>query len=205
MSTDQEAFWAGEFGDGYTERHKNTDLLASKEALLATALQQAERLHSALELGANVGLNLQALRSLFPDAELAGVEINKTAFLELAQVDNVDAHHSSLLDFAPRKQWDLVLTAGTLVAIPPESLPVAYEVIERCSSRYVLFAEYYSPQPTSVDYRGYTDRLFKRDFAGEFMDAYEQFALRDYGFVYHRDPYFPLDDVNWFLMERASR
>lgn len=26
--------------------------------------------------------------------------------------------------------------------------------------------------------------------------------LVNYGFVYHRDNYFPLDDMNWFLMEK---
>jgi hypothetical protein len=26
--------------------------------------------------------------------------------------------------------------------------------------------------------------------------------LCDYGFVYHRDPLFPQDDITWFLMEK---
>jgi len=26
--------------------------------------------------------------------------------------------------------------------------------------------------------------------------------LVDYGFVYHRDPVFPQDDINWFLMKK---
>jgi spore coat polysaccharide biosynthesis protein SpsF len=44
--------------------------------------------------------------------------------------------------------------------------------------------------------------LFKRDFAGEMMDRYPDLKLLDYGFVYHRDPAFPDDDITWFLMEK---
>ena len=56
--------------------------------------------------------------------------------------------------------------------------------------------------PVEVVYRGHTGRLFKRDFASELLDRYSDLRLVDYGFVYHRDPTFPLDDFNWFLMEK---
>jgi len=53
-------------------------------------------------------------------------------------------------------------------------------------------------------YRGHTDRLFKRDFAGEIMDRHPKMELVDYGFAYRRDPNFPQDDITWFLMEERS-
>jgi hypothetical protein len=28
--------------------------------------------------------------------------------------------------------------------------------------------------------------------------------LVDYGFIYRRDPNFPLDDANWFLLEKRG-
>ncbi len=65
-----------------------------------------------------------------------------------------------------------------------------------CVSRakYVMVAEYDNPAPVSVLYRGHSDRLFKRDFAGELM---EQHALEliDYGFVYRRDNCTPMGDI----------
>jgi spore coat polysaccharide biosynthesis protein SpsF len=73
------------------------------------------------------------------------------------------------------------------------------------SSRYILVCEYYNPTPVSIDYRGHSDRLFKRDFAGEILDLYTDLTLRDYGFVYHRDTNFPLDDITWFLLEKKSK
>ena len=43
---------------------------------------------------------------------------------------------------------------------------------------------------------GHSDKLFKRDFAGELMDKYTDLILKDYGFAYKRDPSFPLDDIH---------
>jgi spore coat polysaccharide biosynthesis protein SpsF len=66
-------------------------------------------------------------------------------------------------------------------------------------------AEYYNPVPVAITYRGHEDRLFKRDFVGEIMDRHPQMELVDYGFAYRRDPNFPQDDINWFLLERNEK
>ncbi len=34
------------------------------------------------------------------------------------------------------------------------------------------------------------------------LDKFPDLVLIDYGFVYHRDSYFPGDDLTWFLMEK---
>ena len=52
-------------------------------------------------------------------------------------------------------------------------------------------------QPLSVTYRGHSERLFKRDFAGDFLDKYPDLNLIDYGFVYNRDMNLIRDDANW--------
>ena len=49
---------------------------------------------------------------------------------------------------------------------------------------------------------GHTDRLFKMDFAGEFIDKFINTVLVDYGFAYKRDIAFPQDDITWFLLEK---
>ena len=102
-------------------------------------------------------------------------------------------------------QWDLVLVKGVLIHINPGSLPEVYQNIINSCGRYLLIAEYYNPFPVSVDYRGHSDRLFKRDFAGDIMAKFPQFELLDYGFAYHNDPNFPQDDITWFLMEKLSK
>jgi hypothetical protein len=62
----------------------------------------------------------------------------------------------------------------------------------------------YNPSPVVMKYRGYSDRLFKRDFCGEMMDTYTDLKLIVYGFAYHRDVNFPQDDISWFLLEKKD-
>jgi spore coat polysaccharide biosynthesis protein SpsF len=83
-------------------------------------------------------------------------------------------------------------------------LNAVYEKLYQASKRFILVCEYYNPAPVAIPYRGHTDRLFKRDFAGEMLEKYPDLSLVDYGFSYRRDPAFPQDDITWFLMEKRA-
>ena len=203
--TPQEAFWAGEFGDEYTRRNQGDDVVAANTALFARALAATGGIENILELGANRGLNLRSLSHLLPNARQEAVEINAEAAACLRE-EHPEAvvHTASLLDFEPAAASDLVLLKGVLIHLAPEVLEQAYARIRRVARRYVLMAEYYNPSPVEIPYRGHEGKLFKRDFAGEFLDQAPDFRLRDYGFVYRRDPNFPQDDITWFLLERTE-
>ena len=201
--TPQESFWAGDFGTEYTERNAGDALLASNVRFFARALAAAGPVSSCLELGANRGMNLSALRVLYPGMAMQAVEINPDAARKLGElIGAANVHAGSLFDFQPAATFDLVLIKGVLIHLHPDRLPAAYDTIFRASGRFVLIAEYYNPSPVSVPYRGHADRLFKRDFAGELMDRHPDLVLRDYGFAYRRDPAFPQDDITWFLLEK---
>jgi len=83
-------------------------------------------------------------------------------------------------------------------------LAATYQKLYEATGKWLLVCEYYNPSPTVIPYRGHTDRLFKRDFAGEILERYPDLKLVDYGFAYRRDPAFPQDDITWFLMEKVS-
>lgn len=200
--TEQESFWAGEFGDSYTKRNIGAQWVASNLSLFSKALSKTENIRSILELGANLGLNLRALRQLLPQAKLSAVEINARAVAELKQLGGIAVHHKSILDFQPRKLSDLVLIKGVLIHLNPDKLPEVYDLLHAASARYICLAEYYNPSPVAIPYRGHTDRLFKRDFTGELMNRHPDLRLIDYGFVYHGDPNYPQDDITWFLLEK---
>ena len=203
--TPQESFWAGSFGDEYTERNDGPRWVASNIALFSRILSRTEGVKSLTELGANRGLNLLALRQLLPEASLSAVEINAKAVEELRKLPWLQVEHTSILDFRPAAPSDLVLVKGVLIHLNPEALPAVYELLHAATARYVCIVEYYNPSPVSIAYRGHTDRLFKRDFAGEMLRAHPDLALVDYGFVYHGDPNFPQDDLTWFLLEKRRR
>ena len=204
--TDQEALWAGEFGDAYTRRSTGSALLAANVALFAQALHRADKPSSCIEFGANVGMCLRALKALFPDQEQAALEINPAAVAILRRsLPDANVIQGSILAFRATRTWDLVLLKGVLIHQNPETLPAVYDSIVAACGRWLLICEYFNPTPVMVEYRGAKDRLFKRDFAGEIMGRHSCMTLADYGFVYRRDPSFPQDDVNWFLMEKRTR
>jgi pseudaminic acid biosynthesis-associated methylase len=201
--TEQEKFWAGEFGNAYIERNIEDRIVAGNTALFSKALRGAGQISSVVEFGANIGLNLRALGHLYPDAKLSGVEINAQAASVLRElIGTQNVYEGSILDYEPSKQSDLVLIKGVLIHMNPDVLEAVYDKLYSASSRYILVAEYYNPTPTTVKYRGHDDRLFKRDFAGEMLDRFANLQLVDYGFVYRRDPSFPLDDITWFLLRK---
>lgn len=205
FKTDQEAFWAGKFGDDYIARNTGDALLGSNISLLAKMLGRCPHAKSLIEFGANIGMNLRAIRALRPDMELDAIEINATAVDQLRVWGGANRiHHASILDFHADRTWDIALIKGVLIHINPDFLPQVYESLFRASNRYVLVVEYYNPIPIEVVYRGHSGRLFKRDFAGELLDKYPGLRVVDYGFVWHRDPVFPQDDSTWFVLEKIA-
>ena len=199
--TEQEEFWAGEFGDKYVERNRGDAIVAANIALFSRILSRTGPVRSAIEFGANIGLNLRALRHLLPKARLSAVEINKNAVRILRTIPSLTVYHQSILEFTPRQSHDFALAKTVLIHIDPINLTKVYDLLYKSGRRFICLAEYYNPQPVEVPYRGHRNRLFKRDFAGEMLDRYPDLSLVDYGFVYHRDA-FMQDDLNWFLLGR---
>jgi hypothetical protein len=80
-TTKQQQLWQGEFGDAYTERNAaSPEQLRARVALWARMLAPlaGDPPRSILEVGANLGVNLRALRAL-TDARFYAVEPNDKA------------------------------------------------------------------------------------------------------------------------------
>lgn len=202
-TTEQEQFWAGEFGDEYVDRNATEQLLIANVTLFAEIFKRADPIASVIELGANIGMNLHAMKRLLPACQFAGVEINPKAAEQLRSSNFVEVFEQSILDFTPPTQYDLAFMKGVMIHINPDHLAEVYDRLYAASRRYVAVIEYYNPTPVSLPYRGHENRLFKRDFAGEMLDRFDDLRLVDYGFIYRRDR-FPQDDLTWFLMEKRG-
>jgi pseudaminic acid biosynthesis-associated methylase len=199
--SETERFWAGDFGDSYTKRQVTPEILAANMNLFCRALSTAPDIASILEFGANAGQNLWGLKRLFPQAHITGVEINRTAWEQLRKIDGIEAVNESILDFKPTQQYDLVFTKTVLIHIPPSQLEHVYELMFQATKRFLMVAEYFNPRPETIEYRGHSEKLFRRDFAGDLLDRYSSLSLRDYGFAYKRDKH-SQDNVTWFLLEK---
>jgi pseudaminic acid biosynthesis-associated methylase len=200
----QEEFWAGDFGTEYIDRNQDEKLLSSNIHFFSNILARIPNSpESIIELGANVGMNIKAIRQLLPKAKFTGVEINKSACEKLRELDCA-VHNVPISELKLNKKFDLVLSKGVLIHINPDDLNDIYKKMYEMSSKWILIAEYYNPVPVVVDYRGHLDKLFKRDFAGELLSQFKDLELTATGFSYHLDP-FPQDDITWFLIRKSAK
>lgn len=198
--------WRGEFGDAYIERNSDApDELRRRTVLLAAMLRclAGAPPRSILEVGANIGANLKALHGL-TGAELYAVEPNAKARARIVAGKVVPknnvlegiASDIGLDDGAV----DLAFTSGVLIHIHPDDLLASCREIHRVAGRYVACAEYFSPRPEEVLYRGNKAAMFRRDFGGFWLDNFKDLRLLDYGFTWYRagGP----DDMNWWVFEK---
>lgn len=203
--TEQEQFWSGDFGNEYISRNKGDELLASNIHFFSDILKHTQGIEEKgiIEFGCNIGMNLVAIRTLFPQIRLGGVEINQKATTILKEkVPEIEIYQDSILEYKADTKYSLSLIKGVLIHINPDELSIAYEKLYESSDKYICIAEYYNPSPVEIKYRGFENKLFKRDFAGEFLEQYPDTRLVDYGFVYHRDNNFTQDDITWFLISK---
>lgn len=193
--------WSGTLGDQWVERCRATpELMAAHLTVFRDILRRVETVESVCELGASYGLNMMIFHTLLPRAELTGVEINHKAAEMLAQLPYVKAIEASIYQVDCAQPYDLVLSKGVAMYQDEAVLEDFYDILYRFSKRYIVLCEYYNPTPMEIPYR--EAKLYKRDFAGELMDRHPDVKLLDYGFQYHRDLLFPVDDFTWFVLEK---
>lgn len=201
---EQSNFWKGPAGDAYHQR--NAGRVRNNMEFFERITNMMEYTgcglpKSVIEFGAGIGENLEALKELLPgDTHFWSVEINE----EAAQRISIGSIlRGSIFDVTLPSPCELVLTKGFLIHIHPDDLDEAYRILYRASTRYILIAEYFNPEPVEVEYRGQNALLWKRDFASELLDRYPDIRVIGYGFAWRRDEY-PQDDLTWFLLEKSD-
>lgn len=189
-------FWAGKFGDEYTQRNR-----VAWKARVPFWSKILERTHArnVFELGPNAGWNLRAIRTaLQPEMALTtGLEINTHAAQEAC--DNGDAvyagpseHMTALFNPA---WFDLTFTAGVLIHMPPEQLQRVMADLVSLSGRWVLAIEYAADEEEGIEYRDHIGRLWRRPFGR----LYERLGLK---LVESGDAGPAFDKCQYWLMEK---
>jgi pseudaminic acid biosynthesis-associated methylase len=205
--TSQLDLWCGEHGRDYITRNEaDRSTIARLTPMWARMLERAwPAPETILEVGANIGLNLRAIRPL-TNAKLHAVEPNALARTRLVDdgvlaPDEVGEGIASQIPFGDGTM-DLVFTSGVLIHIHPNQLLDSYRDMFRVSRRFVLSVEYFSAQPREVNYRGREGQLFLRDYGGFWMEHFPSLRLRDYGFFWAGAG--AVDNLTWWLFEKPN-
>ena len=200
LKTEQEIFWETDFGNKYTNRNIKSDRIF---AIGKNLINNKVLINEVLELGANIGLNLDAIKRIYPDAKTYGVEINKSAF-NIGKKKH-KFYNKPILSFNTKKKYDLVFSVGVLIHQNPNDLNEFYNKLYSLSKKYIYLCEYFSHTPVMVKYRNNDNKLYKRDFAKELWIKFPKLKLIDYGFHWEEDPRLKdscSDNENWFLFSK---
>lgn len=199
--TEQELFWKNEFGDDYIQR--NNIQANDRRSFFSDIFTKISDVESICELGANKGHNLEAIYSLNQGFKITGVELNRNACEKMSENSFISVVNESIQDFVSENLFDFVFVCGVLIHLNPDDLNLTYEKIYNLSKKYILISEYYNPTPVAIEYRGHKNKLFKRDFGGEFWDSFKkEVELVDYGFLWQKvEPAW--DNVNWWLFKKV--
>lgn len=195
-----EQLWAGEFGDAYVDR--NLGAYERRGEFWRPMIRELAP-GSVLEVGCNVGGNLQWIAAEIGEQRCYGVDVNEKA-LEVLQerLPGVHTMRTAARDMPfPDRSIDLVFTQGVLIHQPEESLGAVMDEMVRIARRFVLCGEYYDDDTTEVPYRGHEGALFRRDYGRLFAERLpESLRLVRQGFLGREDGW---DDVTWWLFERV--
>ncbi len=167
MTGTTEDFWRGEFGDSYTERNKidwrnRVDFF--KDVLDFTAAK------TVLEVGCNSGHNLLAIKMINPKTYVHGIEINPEARRKAAEhgIQTSDIPAAQVGQYF--EGYDLVFSAGLLIHIHPDQLRQVMQGMIDASSHYIIAIEYAAKSEVEIDYRGHSERLWKRPYGKLFEE-----------------------------------
>ncbi len=195
-----EVLWAGAFGNEYNERNKNT--YGGRGAFWKTLLKKLS-VKNILEIGCNVGGNLQWAKEMIPSNQVWGVDINEEALQKLrGSLPGVNVVWSAARDLPFRDNFfDLVFTAGVLIHQPDSSLIKVMSEAVRCSRRYVLCLEYFSDLPVEVFYRGNQGALFKRNYGKIYQKHFRNLRLVKQDWLGKAEGW---DDVTYWLFKKRD-
>lgn len=196
-------FWTGTGGNDYIDRNGIDAVnLRRRSELWNAVFDHIVHPHSVLEVGANIGANIAALRALLPPVVLDAVEPNRKAFDVLNRsgvADDLWNTSADNLSDITSGCYDVALTCGVLIHIEPERLLESCKEIHRVSRRYIVCAEYFSDQPVRIDYRG--NYIWKRDWGQFYLDNFKDLRPIACGFAWRGLT--GLDNLTWWVLEKC--
>ena len=196
MSTSQQNMWAGKFGKEYTIRNSFIDkgifnfddwnnLLLKEIGLTRTDLNElffrGLEAQTVLEVGSNVGLQLNCFEKMNLFSKYYGVELQRYAISKsremfpTAAFDIVEGSAEEI----PFKDacCDLVMTNGVLIHIPPHNINKVLEEVYRCSKKYIFGYEYYQDEYSEKKYVGIERLLWRGNFCSMYLNKFSDLKI----------------------------
>ena len=186
--TKQMRSWMDSFGNEYTDRNALTleeldraykeNYGITRNELNHAFVGDLNRSIKILEVGSNIGNQLLFLQKMGFN-NLYGIEINSYAVEHAkANTKNISIIQGGASNIPFKNNYfDLIFTSGVLIHIAPRDIEKALKEIHRCSKEYIWGFEYYADTYTELVYRGHKNLLWKTNFAGLYLDLFDDLEL----------------------------
>src|SRR5689334_15109408 len=200
MHTEQLELWRSNFGRDYTNRndHEKPERVEAWRRLL-----DGVQIQRAVEVGCNVGWNLEYLRRLGVP-ELYGIEPQAYAVARAdRRAPSISVVQGTAFALPFKSAWaDLVFTSGVLIHISPDTVGAALDEIYRVSNRWIVAIEYDGAVEQEIQYRGHDGALWKRDHGALWTKRYPDLVERKTIFLQAHEGY---DDCTAHLFEKVAQ
>lgn len=201
----QDTFWTEDYAKDYASKNSSFDNELGREGWSQMLSKAQLDIKTYLEVGCNIGRNIDQLSIFDPELKPSAIEISPPALdFVCSRHDLVHACCSPAQDAnLAVSSFELVFTCGVLIHVPPVDLLTVMSKMFDWSSKYVLIAEYFNRTPVSIEYQGRQELLFKRDFGKLFVENFKV-KLVDNGFLWgHIYDSAGFDDITWWLFEKV--
>lgn len=140
-----EAHWAVQhqnYGPGWAESYWSSRVLPSRQAVLDVLARLKPPWKTLVELGCNSGPMLARIAEAFPDAKLAGIEVNQTAAEAAAKnlpgATILRAGMTEWIQAQPEQSFDVLVTHYTLAYVAPQDIEAMIWHCRRVACHVVL-------------------------------------------------------------------
>lgn len=157
-----EELWSGVFGVQYTTKFYvdwRERIPFMKKILERTGAKEI------LDVGTNAGWNLRAIRSADIDTKIEGLEINEHVAITAASMGFIV--HVGAARFVGGNfplGYDLVITSGVLIHVPPNQLEQTMKSIFGASREWVLAIEYAAEEEKVIRSHDEVPRTWARPY-----------------------------------------
>lgn len=199
--TDTQQFWSGEGGEKYHARNR---VKWWERRKIWAGILSATSARSVFEGGCGAGFNLTAIKAEQPQVEVHGCDLNEVAIRQAWAAGLSNVRQDSIVDAlslygmgSAVPLYELCMTVGVLIHVPPEALESTMRLMIDASAQYVLSIEYHAEQEEAIVYRGQEGLLWRRNYGG----LYQDLGLKPVfsGTVGPADGF---DNCNWALLSK---
>ena len=178
----QENFWESKYGDNYVNRNSHYEPSTQKliRHQFFNRFEGFDKNVSILEIGCNIGLNLQIL-SLMGFTNFGGIDINALAIDEAKKrLPEADLRTGTVLDMPfEDNSFDVVFSAGVLIHQNPDnSLKTVMSEMIRCSKQWIVGLEDYTENHEMITYMGAPDLYWSGPFVQTFLEVDKSLKIR---------------------------